>query len=123
MNRVTLANGIALDVVDEGPTDAPALIFLHGFPESHRTWRHQIAHLKDRFRCVAPDQRVSYELEQDRRGKTSGGEGTGPRHAPSHPDRLDDHGRCRGRGPADRCGRQADDGRRRDRRPARPTML
>lgn len=55
--RVTLANGIALDVVDEGPRDAPALIFLHGFPESHRTWRHQIAHLSGRLRCVAPDQR------------------------------------------------------------------
>lgn len=55
--RVTLANGIALDVVDEGPRDAPALIFLHGFPESHRTWRHQITHLSGRLRCVAPDQR------------------------------------------------------------------
>ena len=37
--RVALANGIELDVVDEGPRDAPVLIFLHGFPESHRTWR------------------------------------------------------------------------------------
>ncbi|MEL6877344.1 MAG: alpha/beta hydrolase [Pseudomonadota bacterium] len=55
--RVSLANGIHLDVVDEGPVDAPVLIFLHGFPESHRTWRHQIAHFKDRFRCIAPDQR------------------------------------------------------------------
>ena len=55
--RVTLANGIELDVVDTGPRDAPVLIFLHGFPESHRTWRHQIAHLSDRFRCIAPDQR------------------------------------------------------------------
>lgn len=55
--RVTLANGIELDVVDEGPKDAPVLIFLHGFPESHRTWRHQIAHFKDRYRCIAPDQR------------------------------------------------------------------
>ncbi len=55
--RIALANGIELDVVDEGPRDAPALIFLHGFPESHRTWRHQIAHFSDRFRCVAPDQR------------------------------------------------------------------
>ncbi len=54
---VTLANGIHLDVVDEGPVDAPVLIFLHGFPESHRTWRNQIAHFKDRFRCIAPDQR------------------------------------------------------------------
>jgi pimeloyl-ACP methyl ester carboxylesterase len=55
--RVTLASGIELDTVDLGPRDAPALIFLHGFPESHRTWRHQIAHLSDRFRCIAPDQR------------------------------------------------------------------
>lgn len=55
--RVTLASGIELDVVDVGPRDAPVLIFLHGFPESHRTWRHQIAHLSDRYRCIAPDQR------------------------------------------------------------------
>lgn len=55
--RVKLANGIELDVVDAGPKGAPALIFLHGFPESHRTWRHQVAHFSDRFRCVAPDQR------------------------------------------------------------------
>ena len=60
--RVTLASGIELDVVDTGLKavdggDAPVLIFLHGFPESHRTWRHQIAHFSDRFRCIAPDQR------------------------------------------------------------------
>ena len=60
--RVTLASGIELDVVDVGPKtidggDAPVLIFLHGFPESHRTWRHQIAHFSGRFRCIAPDQR------------------------------------------------------------------
>ncbi|NNF95200.1 MAG: alpha/beta hydrolase, partial [Altererythrobacter sp.] len=47
--RVSLANGVELDTVDEGPVDGPALIFLHGFPESHRTWRHQIAHFSDRF--------------------------------------------------------------------------
>ena len=56
-SRVALANGIELDVVDMGPRDAPALIFLHGFPENHRTWRHQIAHFSDRYRCIAPDQR------------------------------------------------------------------
>ena len=59
--RVALANGIELDVVDtgkpEGKPDAETLIFLHGFPESHRTWRHQIAHFRDRYRCIAPDQR------------------------------------------------------------------
>ena len=57
MKRATLASGIELDFLDEGPRDAPALIFLPGFPESHRTWRHQIAHFSDRFRCIAPDQR------------------------------------------------------------------
>ena len=55
--RVALPNGIELDVVDTGPRDAPALVFLHGFPESHRTWRHQMAHFSDRYRCIAPDQR------------------------------------------------------------------
>ena len=55
--RVHLPNGIHLMCVDEGPVDAPALIFLHGFPESHRTWRHQIRHFKGRYRCIAPDQR------------------------------------------------------------------
>ncbi len=34
--RVKLATGVELDVVDIGPRDAPVLIFLHGFPESHR---------------------------------------------------------------------------------------
>lgn len=55
--RVELANGIHLDLVDEGPRDAPVLIFLHGFPDSHRTWRHQIPFFSDRYRCIAPDQR------------------------------------------------------------------
>ena len=55
--RVELSTGIHLDTADEGPRDAPALLFLHGFPESHRTWRNQIAHFSDRYRCIAPDQR------------------------------------------------------------------
>ncbi|HKX88027.1 MAG TPA: alpha/beta fold hydrolase, partial [Sphingopyxis sp.] len=55
--RVTLSTGVELDVVDMGPRDAPVLMFLHGFPESHRTWRYQLPHFADRFRCIAPDQR------------------------------------------------------------------
>jgi len=54
---IELASGIVLDVWEEGPVDAPALIFLHGFPESHRAWRHQIARFSAHFRCIAPDQR------------------------------------------------------------------
>ena len=55
--RIALADGIELDVVDTGPPDGPVLMFLHGFPESHRTWRHQIALFSDSYRCIAPDQR------------------------------------------------------------------
>lgn len=57
MQRATLSTGVELDYIDVGPRDADVLIFLHGFPESHRTWRHQIEHLSDRYRCIAPDQR------------------------------------------------------------------
>ncbi len=57
MTRVALPTGVELDVQDTGPRDAPALIFLHGFPESHRTWRHQVAHFSKTYRCIAPDQR------------------------------------------------------------------
>lgn len=57
LTRVAVPNGIALDVWDSGPKEAPALLFLHGFPENHRTWRHQIAHLNTSFRCIAPDLR------------------------------------------------------------------
>ncbi len=57
MIRTALATGITIEHLDAGPRDGEVLIFLHGFPESHRTWRHQIAHLSDRYRCIAPDQR------------------------------------------------------------------
>ncbi|MEL1249771.1 alpha/beta fold hydrolase [Aurantiacibacter gilvus] len=57
LKRIKLSTGVELDVWDTGPRDAPAIIFLHGFPENHRTWRHQVEHLSDRFRCIAPDQR------------------------------------------------------------------
>lgn len=57
MQRVKLATGVELDTVDIGPRDAPVLMFLHGFPESHRTWRHQLAHFSNHYRCIAPDQR------------------------------------------------------------------
>lgn len=55
--RIALSTGVELDVVEIGPRDAPVLIFLHGFPESHRTWRFQLQHFSKRFRCIAPDQR------------------------------------------------------------------
>jgi pimeloyl-ACP methyl ester carboxylesterase len=55
--RVPLSTGVTLNVALAGPEDGEPVILLHGFPESHRTWRHQIAGLADRYRVIAPDQR------------------------------------------------------------------
>ena len=55
--QIVLPTGVTLNVATTGPRDREPIIFLHGFPESHRTWRHQIAALSDRYFCVAPDQR------------------------------------------------------------------
>jgi pimeloyl-ACP methyl ester carboxylesterase len=51
-------NGITLSVSVEGPDDGPPVLLLHGFPDSHRIWRHQVAALTGAgFRTIAPDQR------------------------------------------------------------------
>jgi pimeloyl-ACP methyl ester carboxylesterase len=55
--RFHLPTGVELDITLGGPRDGEALIFLHGFPESHRTWRHQLAELCDDYFVAAPDQR------------------------------------------------------------------
>lgn len=55
--RFVLSTGVELDVTLGGPDDAESIIFLHGFPESARTWRHQLAALAGDYRVVAPDQR------------------------------------------------------------------
>ena len=55
--RFTLSTGVVLDVTIGGPEGAPAIIFLHGFPESARTWRYQLEDLAKDYRIVAPDQR------------------------------------------------------------------
>ncbi len=55
--RLNLSTGITLDVWTAGDPAHPPILFLHGFPESHRTWRHQIAALSATHYCIAPDQR------------------------------------------------------------------
>jgi len=57
LTRIALPTGVELDVAITGPQGAPPLILLHGFPESHRTWRYVMAHFADRYRLIAPDQR------------------------------------------------------------------
>ena len=55
--RISLPTGVTLKLAFGGAEDAEPIIFLHGFPESHRTWRHQLNSLVREFRVVAPDQR------------------------------------------------------------------
>jgi pimeloyl-ACP methyl ester carboxylesterase len=52
-----LSTGISMNVVVEGRDDAPPVILIHGFPESHRTWRGVAPLLRDRLRLVMPDLR------------------------------------------------------------------
>ncbi len=52
---VPLSTGVTLNVVSGGSGEP--IVFLHGFPESHRTWRHQLADLARDHQVVAPDQR------------------------------------------------------------------
>jgi pimeloyl-ACP methyl ester carboxylesterase len=55
--RIPLSTGVTLNVAVGGPAGAEPILFLHGFPESHRTWRHQLRDLSRDFFVVAPDQR------------------------------------------------------------------
>ena len=55
--KVALKTGVTLNVALTGSPEAPPVILLHGFPESHRTWRGLAPLLADSFRLVMPDQR------------------------------------------------------------------
>lgn len=53
---IPLTGGIEYAVVDEG--EGPAVLLLHGFPDTSRLWRKQIPALVDAgFRVIAPDLR------------------------------------------------------------------
>ena len=55
--RIALRTGVTLNVAVAGEPDRPAVILLHGFPESHRTWREIAPRLQREFYLVMPDQR------------------------------------------------------------------
>ena len=55
MKNITLGD-LTFAVQDEG--DGPAVVLLHGFPDSHALWRHQTGALLDAgYRVIAPDLR------------------------------------------------------------------
>jgi len=65
--RVALKTGVTLNVALAGEPANPAVILLHGFPESHRTWREVAPRLEHDFFLVMPDQRgfAGSDLPQD----------------------------------------------------------
>ncbi len=55
--QIRLSTGISMNVALAGPVDAPPVILVHGFPESHRTWRALVPLLGDDLRLIMPDLR------------------------------------------------------------------
>ena len=68
LRRIDLRTSVTLNVALAGERDRPSIILLHGFPESHRTWRELVPRLQDNFFLVMPDQRgfAGSDLPQDR---------------------------------------------------------
>ncbi len=57
-NRRVAANGIQLNIAEQGDPQAPLVLMCHGFPESWYSWRHQFQALADAgYHAVAPDMR------------------------------------------------------------------
>jgi pimeloyl-ACP methyl ester carboxylesterase len=54
--RIRVRSDACLNVALAGDRRSPAVVLLHGFPESHRTWRALAPKLQDRFYLVMPDQ-------------------------------------------------------------------
>lgn len=57
MHDRRLASGLTMRWYELGPQDAPAALFVHGFPELAVSWTHQFAGLSDRYRLLALDTR------------------------------------------------------------------
>jgi pimeloyl-ACP methyl ester carboxylesterase len=52
-----LPHGITLHCRVAGPRGAPALMFLHGFPEAAFVWDEMLGKFGTRYRCIAPNLR------------------------------------------------------------------
>lgn len=72
---VTTSDGLDLAVYEDGPTEAPVIVFVHGYPDNHRVWDGVAGHLSDSFRVVRydvrgagrsgePKSRAGYRIEQ-----------------------------------------------------------
>jgi pimeloyl-ACP methyl ester carboxylesterase len=49
---------LVFDLIDDGPSDGPVVVLLHGFPQLNTIWNPVISRLAPRgYRCLAPNQR------------------------------------------------------------------
>ena len=55
MHRSVEIDGLEIFFRESGPSDAPTILLLHGFPTSSHMFRNLIPRLSDRFHLVAPD--------------------------------------------------------------------
>jgi pimeloyl-ACP methyl ester carboxylesterase len=56
--RVRGHDGVGVEVFADGPQDGTPVLFMHGWPDSHTLWRHQVAALSAAgYRTIAPDLR------------------------------------------------------------------
>jgi pimeloyl-ACP methyl ester carboxylesterase len=55
MYRTTQVDGLKIFYREAGPTNAPNLVLLHGFPSSSHMFRELIPRLSDKYHVVAPD--------------------------------------------------------------------
>jgi pimeloyl-ACP methyl ester carboxylesterase len=47
--------GVKTPIFEAGPGDAPAVVFLHGNPDTHAVWSAVVSRLASTHRCIAPD--------------------------------------------------------------------
>ena len=74
-SQTVISENIELFVVTEGDPHNPAIVFIHGFPDCHKTYNRQFEALKDQFYLIsfdlrgvgkssAPTQKHAYRVER-----------------------------------------------------------
>ncbi len=63
-HEFVVVNNIRLHVSMAGRRDAPLVIFLHGFPESSRSWRRYLEEMSGSYFAIAPDNRGFNESDK-----------------------------------------------------------
>ena len=63
-NIKTLVNKLVVSYTDNGPDEAPVIIFIHGFPLNKTMWDNQVDALKENYRVISYDIRGHGDSEQ-----------------------------------------------------------